>query len=199
NIQLAQAGFTQAQIQNLGGGPSRFNIQSGQAYISGDRWDAGPFIQDDWRMRPNFTVSAGLRYETQTLLSDHHDFAPRLGFAWALGNAKNGRQKTVIRGGFGFFYDRVGLGLFENARLNDGLHQLSYTVYNPTFYPNIPSVSSLSAGQNSITRIDPNLRAPYSMQSALGVERQLPRNTTFALTYSFNRSVHTSQSIPVNT
>ena len=198
NIALAQAGLTPVQIQTLGGGPSRFTIQTGQSYISAVRWDAGPFIQDDWRVRPNLTLSMGLRYEVQTLLADHGDWAPRLSFAWAPGSARNGRQKTVVRGGFGMFYDRVGLGLFETAALNNGINQLQYTVYNPTFYPNIPALSSLSAGQNTIFKVDPNLRSAYSMQTALSVERQLPRNTTVALTYSFNRSVHLAQSVPVN-
>ncbi len=199
NVLLSQAGFGAAQVQNLGGGPSRFTIQAGQSYISADRWDAGPFIQDDWRLRPNLTVSTGLRYEVQTLVSDHRDIAPRIGFAWAPGKAGAGRQKTVVRGGFGLFYDRIGLGLFEAAALNNGVNQLQYTVYNPTFYPNIPSLSTLSAGQNSIYKVDPNLRADYSMQTALGVERQLPRNTTVAVTYTSNRTVHLAQSIPINT
>ncbi len=198
NVILSQAGLNQAQIQALGGGPSRFNIQAGQEYISASRFDIAPFVQDDWRFRPNLTISLGLRFETQTLVSDHKDWAPRIGFAWAPG-AKNGRQKTVVRGGFGMFYDRINLGLFETAALNNGVNQLQYTVYNPTFYPNIPSISSLNAGQNSIYRVDPNLRADYSIQTAISVERQLPRNTTVALTYTNNRSVHLQQSVPVNT
>src|SRR5581483_10323387 len=95
--------------------------------------------------------------------------------------------------------DRVNLGLFEQAQLNNGVNQLNYTVYNPTFYPNIPALSSLTAGQNSISRIDPKLRASYAMQGAFGVERQLPRNTTLAVTYSYNRTVHMLQTVPVNT
>jgi hypothetical protein len=199
NVLLTKAGFTEAQIQALGGGPSRFTIQTGQSYISAVRWDAGPFVQDDWRVRPNLTVSLGLRFEAQTLVSDHSDWAPRLGFAWAPGKARNGRQKTVIRGGFGFFYDRLALGLFETAALNNGVSQLSYTVYNPASYPNIPPLSSLSAGQNTIYKLDPKLRSDYSMQTAIGVERQLPRNTTLALNYTFNRTVHMGQTVPVNT
>jgi hypothetical protein len=132
------------------------------------------------------------------LLAYHGDWAPRFGFAWAPGSPRNGRQKTVIRGGFGMFYDRVGLGLFETAALNNGVNQLQYTVYNPTSYPNIPALSSLSAGQNTIIKVDPKLRSAYSLQAALGVERQLPRNTTVALTYSFNRSAHLAQSVPLN-
>ena len=199
NILLTNAGFTSSQVQGLGGGPSRFTMQAGQSYISERRWDFGPFIQDDWRVKPNLTVSAGLRYEVQTLVGDHKDWAPRLGFAWAPGSGANGRRKTVIRGGVGLFYDRIGLNLFETAALNNGVNQLQYTVYNPTFYPNIPALSTLSAGQNTISRIDSKLRADYSMQGALGVERQLPRNTTLAITYSFNRTVHMLQTIPVNT
>jgi Carboxypeptidase regulatory-like domain len=199
NVLLSQTGLGQAQIQALGGGPSRFTIQAGQSYISAERWDAGPFIQDDWRMRPNFTLSLGLRYEVQTLAGGGRDIAPRLGFAWAPGKPGKGPQKTVIRGGFGVFYDRIGLNLFETAALNNGVNQLQYTVYNPTFYPNIPAISTLGTGQNTIYRVDPNLRADYSLQSALGVERQLPRNTTVAMTYSFNRSVHLAQTVPVNT
>ena len=36
--------------------------------------------------------------------------------------------------------------------------------------------------------MDPKLRSDYSMQTAIGVERQLPRNTTMAFTYTNNRS-----------
>ena len=142
-LQLAAAGFTEAQIQQLGGGPHAYTVQSGLDYISMDRWDVAPFIQDDWRAKPNLTISLGLRYETQTLIHDYRDVAPRVGFAWAPGTAKNGRQKTVIRGGSGIFYDRITpeFSPFENAILNNGVNQLEYTVTNPTFYPNIPPVS----------------------------------------------------------
>lgn len=199
NVMLTEAGLGQAQIQALGGGPSRFSIQAGQAYISAYRWDFAPFVQDDWRLRPNLTLSLGLRYETQTLIGDYRDWAPRVGFAWAPGTAKNGRQKTVVRGGFGMFYDRINSSLFETAALNNGINQLQYTVYNPAFYPNIPALSTLNAGQNSIYRVDPNLRADYSVQTAIGVERQLPHNTTLAVTYTNNRTVHNLQTVPVNT
>ena len=89
-------------------------------------------MQDDWRVRPNFTVSLGLRYEIQTNVTDYGDIAPRLGFAWAPGSAKNGRQKTVIRGGFGMFYDRIADSLTLRALQLNGINQLSYVCRTPT-------------------------------------------------------------------
>ena len=199
NLQLTQAGFTPTQVQTLGGGPTRFSIQAGEPYVGMVRWDAGPFIQDDWRVRPNFTLSLGLRYEVQNLMSDYRDIAPRVGFAWAPGSAKNGRQKTVIRGGFGLFYDRLGFGPYENAFLNNGVRQLQYSVTNPTFFPNVPALSALNPGQNTTFLVDPRLKADVSLQTAIGVERQLPHNTTVAVTYTNNRANHLDQQVPINT
>jgi len=198
-LQLMQAGLSQTQIEALGRGPSRFSIQGGQSYISMTRFDAAPFVQDDWRVKPNLTLSLGLRYEVQTLVSDYKNIAPRLGVAWAPGNPKNGRQKTVFRGGFGIFYDRISYGMFEQAALNNGHSQVQYTVYNPTFYPNIPALSTLTPGQNLTQVVDPKLRAEYSLQSAIGVERQLPHNTVVSMTYTDNRSNHMPQTVPINT
>ena len=199
NLQLQQAGFSGAQIQALGGGPSQYTVQAGIPYISAVRYDVGPFFQDDWRMRRNLTLSLGLRYETQTLLGDRGDVAPRIGIAWAPGS-KNGRQKTVIRAGFGIFYDRLGLKTFENAYLNNGVAQLQYVVNNPTFnYPFIPAVSSLSSGQNSTYILDSNLRAATSLQYAVGIEHQLPKNTTISVNYTYDRANHLLQTVPINT
>lgn len=197
-LQLQRLGYSPEQIRALGGGASRFTITAGNPFASVSQFDAGPWVQDDWRVRPNLTLSLGLRYEAQTNVSDYRDVAPRIGFAWAPGSAGNGRQKTVIRGGFGIFYDRVSSSLVLNARRQNGVNQLSYVVDNPDFFPAVPPLSSLSPQQNSIMRLDPNLRAAYSMQSAIGIERQLPRNTTFALTYTNTRANHLMQTVPIN-
>ncbi len=69
--------------------------------------DLGLYAETDWKARQNLTISYGIRYETQNHLSDHHDFAPRVSFAYGLGSSGHA-PKTVIRGGFGLFYDRFG-------------------------------------------------------------------------------------------
>jgi hypothetical protein len=198
-LQLQKLGYSPSQIRALGGGATQFQIDAGNTYASVSQYDLGLFAQDDWRVRPNFTFSYGLRYEWQTNIDDHRDFAPRIGFAWAPGSAKNGRQKTVIRGGFGMFYDRINESLIERAYLLNGTNQLSYTITNPDTFPNPPSIAGLSPAQNSVYRLDPRLRGDYLMQTAIGVERQLPHNTTMALTYTNTRALHMQQTVPINT
>jgi hypothetical protein len=106
-----QIGLTPAQIAARGGGASQFTIGSGIPGLDASQFDVGVFAGDDWRVRPNFTLNLGLRYETQTHLGDRGDIAPRVGFAWAPGaSGPKSQSKTVVRGGFGIFYDRFGLG-----------------------------------------------------------------------------------------
>jgi hypothetical protein len=198
-LQLMAAGYSGAAMQALGGGASQFTITGGNPFASVTQYDAGPFVQDDWRVRPNFTLSLGLRYEIQTNVSDHGDIAPRLGFAWAPGSAKNGRQKTVVRGGFGMFYDRIADNLTLRTTQLNGFNQLSYVVQNPTFYPAIPAIAALTPATNTIYQMDRNMHAPTTMQAAIGVERQLPRNTTLAVTYTETRGTHLLQTVPINT
>jgi hypothetical protein len=198
-LQLQKLGYTPSAIRALGGGASQFTIDAGNPYQSVYQYDLGLFAQDDWRVKPNLTFSYGARWEWQTNINDHRDIAPRLGFAWAPGSAKNGRQKTVIRGGFGMFYDRVAESVIERAMLLNGVNQLAYTVTSPDTFPNPPSIAGLTPSQNSIYRLDPNLRSDYLMQGAIGVERQLPHNTTMALTYTMTRALHMQQTVPINT
>ena len=190
-----------AQIRALGGGATQFSINAGNPLISGRQFDVGAFVGDDWKIRPNLTMSLGLRYETQTNIHDWRDFAPRIGVAWAPGaKSARSRPKSVIRAGFGMFYDRFALGNTLSAERYNGLVQQQYVVANPDFFPTIPPVGSLGGAlpASTIQRISSSLRAPYLMQSALGFERQLPFNTTVAITYSNTRGLHVLRSRDIN-
>jgi hypothetical protein len=188
-----QQGLPPAQIRALGGGATQFTIASGNPSISGSQWDAGLFAGDDWRAKPNLTFSLGLRYETQTNIGDHRDFAPRIGVAWAPGaTSKTPHAKTVLRGGFGIFYDRFDLANSLTARRYNGLIEQQYVVNNPDFFPLVPPLAALGAmrGTQTIQEISSSLRAPYMMQSAAAIERQLPANTTVAVTYANSHGLH---------
>jgi hypothetical protein len=181
-----QEGLSPSQIRALGGGASQFSISGGNPSVSINQVDVGAFVGDEWRVRRNLTIDLGLRYEGQTNINDWTDFAPRVGLAWAPPGGKSGsRPKTVIRSGFGFFYQRFDIASDLTTERYNGVSRQRYVVTNPDFFPTIPPASSLSAAspQQAIQKLGPNLRAPYVMESALSVERQLPAHTTMAVTY----------------
>jgi len=181
-----QMGVSASQIRALGGGASQFSINAGNPAISVNQEDVGAFLGDEWRLNRNLTINLGLRYEGQTTINDWNDFAPRLGLAWAPGGGKSGSQpKTVIRSGFGWFYQRFDISSVLTLERYNGITQSQYVVTNPDFFPTIPAGSSLASGgsQRATERLGPNLRAPYLMQSAVSVERQIPSHTTIAVTY----------------
>jgi hypothetical protein len=204
-LQLQSLGLSPAQVKAAGAGPTQFSIASGNPFIGLNQTDLGFFAMDDWRARPNLTVSVGLRYEIQNNIGDHSDIAPRLGVAWSPG--RSGKSKTVIRGGAGLFYDRFRLGnVLQTERFN-GTNEQSYIVKSPDFFPNVPTLAAIQAlatqpasGSSALTRyvLDPNLKAPATYQGAIGVERGLPRNTTIAVNYSISHTNHQFRSRDIN-
>lgn len=184
-------GLTMTQIQAAGYGPSQFNITGGNLTASINRVDGALFVNDDWSLSPHFTASYGLRFESENVISDRADWAPRVGIAWGLGHGSN--TKTVLRAGWGIFYERLDDDqMIMAARLN-GQNQLTYIVNRPAFFPIPPSIAELSAMATSSPttfRISPNLHSPYDMDAAVSLERQLLPSTTVSLTYINSRGIH---------
>jgi hypothetical protein len=200
-LQGLSQGLTLPAIIAVGGGASQYSITTGTARAEVNYIDAGPYIQDDWRIRRNVTLSFGLRFESQDNIGDHADFAPRLGLAWGIsGGGKNSSPKTVLRAGYGIFYDRFTYDLvLQQERLN-GTIQQRFTFANPNFFldknGNAPPLSALLSTQQpaaiapTIYRPNPNLRTPYTMQTGLSLERQLAKYANLAITYLTSRGVH---------
>lgn len=200
-LHFQQTGVPASRIRLLGGGASQFSINAGNAGIAGSQIDVGVFAGDDWRLRPNLTLSVGVRYETQTNIHDWTDFAPRIGVAWAPGGGSGGgRPKSVFRAGFGMFYDRFALGNVLTSKRYDGVTQQQYFVANPDFYPVAPPAGSLPGPlpSSTIQTISSALRAPYLMQSVVSVERQLPFGTTMAVTYANSHGLRMLRSRDIN-
>jgi hypothetical protein len=175
-------------------------MSAGTPSVYAGQFDLGAFVADDWRVNPNLTLSLGLRYEAQTNIHDWRDFAPRLGLAWAPGGSANARPKTVLRAGFGIFYDRFALANTITSLLYNGIVQQQYTITNPDFYPSVPSVTGLGASPSagSVWEVSSRLHAPYLMQSAAAIERQLPANTTVPVTYANSYGLHLLRSDDIN-
>ncbi len=159
--------------------------------------DAGLYVQDDWKVRPTLTLSGGLRFETQNAIHDHADWAPRLGFAWGIGGGGKSAPKTVLRGGFGLFYDRFSSGNVLNADRLNGITEQQYVVDSP-MYSNPPPVPTTSSTPQAVYQISPLLHAPYIMQSAFSLERQVTKIANVTLTYLNSRGVHQLLSIVTN-
>jgi Carboxypeptidase regulatory-like domain len=169
-------------------GASQFTLTAGLPVAEVTSFDAGLYAGDDWRVRPNLTLSYGLRFETQTNIHDHADFAPRVGIAWGLGR-KGSSPKTVLRAGFGIFYDRFKDSHVLQAERLNGITQQQFVVSDPTFFPMVPDPGSLTNASNAATvyQIDPRLHAPYVVQAAVSVDRQLGHNANFAISYLNSR------------
>ena len=150
-VLVQQTGLTAAQqaycgagtsvndcIRKLGGGASQFSKNAGNPAATVSQTDLSLYWQDDWRIRPNFTLNYGLRYEGQTNIDSKFNFAPRIGFAWSpgAGNATK-PPKMVIRGGGGIFYNRFNEGQTLTANRFNGTNQQIYAVPEP-FSPGAP-------------------------------------------------------------
>jgi hypothetical protein len=202
---LAQ-GVPMTQVLANGCGPYQFSLSSGIPYQQARQFDLGAFVQDDWRIAPNFTLNAGLRYETQDNTHDHLDLAPRVGLAWAPGAKGKTASKTVVRAGYGIFFTRFPVGDTLQALRFNGFTQTNYVITAGTagaqdalaYYPALPPTSLLTVENQAIYTVDSSLRAPYMGQMAIGVDRQLPGKTQLSINYVNTRGVHQLRERDIN-
>ena len=168
--------------------------------------DGSGFFQDDWRVKPNLMIGLGVRFEDQNWIDDHNNWAPRLALAWSPGGTKgDGSTKTVLRAGYGWFYNRFTVPnafntetgapyVIETIRDNR-INQQSYVVNNPAFYDPAgaaPSstLTSSSSSVPSFHSIDPHFKAALDMQAGAAVEHQFGRAISTSVTYLYTQGVH---------
>ena len=145
-------------------------------------------------------LSYGLRFEKQNYIPDHADWAPRVGVAWGIGRKNDPAPRTVVRAGFGIFYDRFSQQLQLQVMSLNGINQTEYVLNNASAplasiystYQNgggLPTASTLVADGAStiIYGFQPSLHAPYTLQEAVGVERQVNKAITASLTFLNSR------------
>ena len=193
--------------------PNQFSLTTGNPLANVSQVDFGLFFTDDWKLRQDLTLSFGLRYENQTNMSDNFNLAPRFGFAYSPGAGGARQPKTVIRGGFGVFFDRFNENNTLRARRQDGVSQpqflvtsntnniLGQAVFTPTGVSNVPTAAQLASVTPLASipfRVAEDLKSPYSMQTALSVERQITPKTVFSATFTATRSLHNLRTRNIN-
>ena len=160
----------------------------------GLRWDYFGVIEEKNNLLSNFSPTAGLVQVGSPGLPrlyerDWNNFSPRLGLAWNV----NGDGKTVVRAGWGLFYDAFSQDFFAG--------QLPFNTFNPgpAFNPVGPAPVLFSFStepvivdgvpiftdflDSDVFAVDPNLRTPYIQNYNLNIQRELFRNVVMEVGY----------------
>ena len=165
--------------------PTLYTQRIGDPNVNYRQYQFGWYIQDDFRVRKNLTLSYGVRHEFQNHVDGKFNIAPRLGFVWS--PKKNG--SLTLRGGAGIFYDWFTAQTYEQTLRVDGQRQRDLVVTNPGF-PN-PFVGGLQTiPPPSRIQTDPNLQIPYIIQASLGVETNPWKLFRLTSNYQYQRGVH---------
>jgi outer membrane receptor protein involved in Fe transport len=188
---------------------SGFTQTFGVTQIHQTNPNVGFYAQDEYKVTPSLTLNLGIRYDLEylkTITTQTGNVSPRAGFAWT----PFASRKTVVRGGYGLFYDRIPLRPLANALLSAGnttvvnnLQQLSISL-SPTqagapVFPNILGSLTIPAGVLfNFSTMDPNLKNAYSEQGSLEIEQQLGKTATLSVGYQHVRGLHLIVSINQN-
>ncbi len=182
-----------------GYGPSQVRLTTiNTPTVSARQTDLGVYAEDDWKLRSNLTLSMGLRFEAQNAINSSHDFAPRVSVAYGVPRGDGKSPITVLRGGFGIFYDRFGLGdlLTVQQYAASGPAQSQATVSSPGVACQPGSITACFTGTGTssslrtIYSLAPNLRSAYTMQGAIGMDQQIGRIGTISVNYLTARGNH---------
>lgn len=164
----------------LAGRAASYSRNVGNPYIGLRATEVNFYAQDDWRIHRRLTLNLGLRYEFNSVprevnglideryrfAPDYNNLAPRFGFAWQADSA----SQTVVRGGYGIYYNVLELAFVGLTRFNPPTIR-NFATANPTF-PNL--LATAQAGlPTGLVIPQANARQPYSQHLNLSVERQL--------------------------
>lgn len=205
----------------LSGGDPSFSLRDGAKQFA---W----YVQDDWKVTPRLTLNLGVRYDVdlgfvdaghaaqnrafmalqiigspfaqKTVQDDKNNFSPRIGFAWDL----HGNARSVVRGGFGIYYDQsfLNVPLFAVQQANPEIYATfvnddpNLSISSPP--PTIPRPLSNPLSGTRGRMLDPNFESPYSEQWNIGYAQQIGRNMALEFDYVHILGLHEFTSLDIN-
>lgn len=178
--------------------PLTYSQTFGVVDLSYAQTQASAFVQDDVRVSPRVTASLGLRYEMQSITDARANFGPRLGAVWDVA----GSGRTVVRSGFGIFYDQYYMYLTRRyITLGPRSPQASYTwSWGDAGFPEFPnSLTAVPegklAGSRDIQIPGDRLLNPHSHQVSLSLEHEMRPGLTLEIAGLY---AHTLNQMRVN-
>lgn len=159
--------YRRALLGLPGGTPTTYQQTTGTPLVPLTQWRVGLYAQDDVKLTPKLTLSAGLRYALQTRPSNFANFGPRIGLGWS--PDKQGKWVFHLRAGL--FSSPV--NQTDVYRLN-GIRQRQTTVYSPNYQsPLVPVPGSIQV--TTVNQAPPSsLRQTSTFGSYFSVEHQFP-------------------------
>jgi hypothetical protein len=182
--------FTFSDLASFRAGrPLKYRITCCDPTFSASQTQAAFFWQNDFKLSNTFTLMLGARYQAQTNVRDRNNFDPRIGFAYAIGNA------TVVRGGSGIFSQWARFDDLKTFRQLDGRRLYEIQIDNPG-WPD-PFASGI-VRPRSRRVIAPNMKVPYYMATQVTLERSLPHNLFVTVAYDFIRGLKPNRNRDIN-
>lgn len=133
-------------------------------------------------------------YGRRVQSNQYNTIAPRIGFAYNV----FGDGKTIVRGGFGVFYDRTLTGIVEqNAFLNPRIAQ-TQVIDNPTNINDPRAGTAGSVGVAALITTGDEFKPPQTLQYSLGIQRELFKNTFMEIAYVGNSSHNLLRQVNIN-
>ena len=197
----------------LSGGDPSFNLREGAKQFAF-------YVQDDWKITPNFTFNFGVRYDVdlgfvdnahaaenrvfralqiighpsgnKVVEDDKNNFSPRIGFAWDF----TGKGRSVLRGGYGIYYDQsfLNVPLFAVQQANPEIYATfaddSTGLHIDSPPPAIPRPLNNPLPGTRGRMLDPDFESPYTQQWNLGFAQELGNNMALEFDYVHILGLH---------
>jgi len=173
------------------GRPFVFSRRSAAGVAAFTDNDADAFVETTFRPASSVGVTAGVRYDVESQVSDWNNVAPRVSIAFA--PASTG---LVFRGGGGLFYQGLPQDAVARTLLfGDGGHGET-SIANPSF-PTLP-MEAIERSPRARWRLAPSLEVPRTLQASAGIEQAIGRRSSIAVEYLRLRTEHAFRSRDVN-